>query len=103
MILLLFLSVVLLVLLLLQVLLKSSFTFYSSTFLQQDTFTFIQVVLGELLLILLKYKIKVIQSTLIIGDTFIMDHIYKKGIHCKDYLNLLIKIVSSCTSYLLTS
>ena len=42
MILLLFLSVVLLLLLLLQVLLKSSFTFYSSTFLQSN-FTFTQV------------------------------------------------------------
>ena len=62
MILLLFLSVVLL--LLLQVLLKSSFTFYSSTFLQ-STFTFTQVILDELLLLLLKYKIKVIQSALL--------------------------------------
>ena len=44
MILLLFLSVVLLFLRLLQVLLKRSFTFYSSTFLQ-STFTFTYVVL----------------------------------------------------------
>lgn len=52
------------VMLLIQVYLKSSFTFYSSTFLQSK-FTFTQVVLGELLL--LEYKIKVIQSTLITG------------------------------------
>ena len=43
MILFIFLSVVLLLLLLFQVLLKSSFTFYSSTFLQSN-FTFTQVV-----------------------------------------------------------
>ena len=62
MILLLFLSAVLL--LLHQVLLKSSFTFHSSTFLQ-STFTFNQVIFRlELFLLLLKYKTKVIQLTL---------------------------------------